>query len=208
MTRLLVLAVAAVPFTVPVFASAACAPRTETTPFSLFGDTNPYFPAPYGGFESGSTGWTLAAGAKVGYTNESWKVGGATNTRSAVLPVGTTGTGASATSSLFCVSMSTPTIRLFYRSDNFGPNDWGYLSVEAHYYNDQTGADLGTMYIATINRNDGAWTPTGVLDLVVSGPLNGGNLSSANARVIFTAHGYGAGTFSIDDVYVDPWRCC
>jgi hypothetical protein len=104
--------------------------------------------------------------------------------------------------------MSTPTTRFFVRSDSFGAGGWGYLSVEAHYYNAQTGADLGSIYVGTIDRHDGSWAPTSPLDLVVSGPLQGGNLPTANARLVLTAHGAGSGTFSVDDVYVDPWHCC
>jgi hypothetical protein len=40
----------------------------------------------------------------------------------------------------------------------------------------------------------------------VSAPLGRGDLSSGDARRVFTAHG--AGTFSVDDVEVDPWRSC
>ena len=106
--------------------------------------------------------------------------------------------------------MATPTMRFFVRSDAFGTStsNWGYLSVEARYWNRATGASLGSIYLGTVNRSDGAWVPSAPLSLVVSGPLNGGNLSEADAQLVFTAHGAGPGTFTIDDAYVDPYKCC
>jgi hypothetical protein len=199
----LVAAAAAAPLAVPSVASAACPAQPQSTPFAVFGDTSSYFLAPFGGFESGPTGWTLAGGASVGFANEAWHVGGPADTRSAVLPA----SGASATSSPFCVDASTPTIRFFVRSDGFAANAAGSLSVDAHFANPQTGADLGTVHLATLGRHDGAWTPTRPIALGVGTALRGG-LSSAAARLTFTARGARAASFSVDDVYVDPWQCC
>jgi len=182
----------------PASASAACTSPATSTPFAQFGDTNSYSLAPNGGFESGSTGWTLAGGARVVSGNEPWKVRGSADARSLVLPVATTAT---ATSSVFCTNANTPSIRLFYRSDNFG-DGWGYLEVDALYYSTTTGAYVGAQnFIATLERHDGSWTATSPIGLV---PYS----TDTYAKLVFTAHGSGTGTFSIDDVYVDPWRCC
>ena len=43
--------------------AASCASRTLTSPFSKFGDTNQYFLAPSGSFESGASGWALSNAA-------------------------------------------------------------------------------------------------------------------------------------------------
>lgn len=200
----LLAAAAVAPLAVPSAASAACAPQPQSTPFAVFGDTNAYFLAPFGGFESGATGWALTGGASVGFGNESWHVGGPADARSAVLPAD----GGSATSSPFCVDASTPTIRFFARSDGFAASSAGSLSVDAHFTNPQSGTDLGTVHLATLGRHDGAWAPTRPIDLGVGSVLRGGRLSSATARLTFTARGARGGAFSVDDVYVDPWQCC
>ena len=190
----------------PATAGAACPSQTLSKPFAAFGDLAPYFPVANGGFEGGSAGWSLAGGASVVGGNETWQVGGAADSHALRLPIAT---GAVATSPLFCVTMATPTTRFFVRSDGFVTgSDWGYLSVEAQYSSRTGGANLGRFYLATVDRHDGAWTPTSPIALVVSGGLNGGMIADANVRLIFTAHGAGRGNLTIDDVAVDPIKCC
>ena len=64
---------------VPAAAQAAC-PTTQTTKaFQAFGDNNDYSLVPNGGFETGTSGWSLS-GAAVTAGNEPWSVRGAGDT--------------------------------------------------------------------------------------------------------------------------------
>src|SRR4051794_23217883 len=59
-----------------------CPSPTVSQPFSKWGDSNKYFLAPGGAFESGDAAWTLGGGAKVVSGNEPFYVHGSRDARS------------------------------------------------------------------------------------------------------------------------------
>ena len=83
--------------------------------FAPWGDPNQYYFTNNGGFESGSTGWTLSGGAQVVAGNESFDVHSTSDSHSLLIPA-----GGSATSPADCFGLTTPGIRFFAMSDS-GP---------------------------------------------------------------------------------------
>jgi hypothetical protein len=174
----------------------AC-PDPTSKPFSPWGDYAKYAFVPNGGFESGSTGWTLSAGARVVSGNESFYVHGAGDKSSLVLPPGST-----ATTGPMCISLFSGKMRFF--SANAG-NRQSQLHVQV-IYNGGVGSLLGgvgrslglseTGYV-TAGR---AWQPSDQIGML------GGTLPLLTSSVQFRfSVPDDGGSFRIDDVYLDPF---
>jgi hypothetical protein len=173
----------------------ACAPASYTHPFTPWLDLDSYALAPNGGFEAGSTGWTLTGGAKVVSGNETYRVNGASDAASLALPA-----GSSATSSAVCVDPTSPTLRLFVRNSG---SLLSTLRVDV-LYTDLFGVQR-TVTVATL-LGGSTWQPSlpvaflvnlTALPLVTNG--------TTPVAVRFTPQG-AAGGWAIDDVYVDPFK--
>jgi hypothetical protein len=171
--------------------SASCPSRALGTPFTKWDDSNKYFLVPNGGFENGTTGWSLSAGAAVTSGNEPYLVSGP-GTHDLIVP-----NGGQAQSQPMCVARNEDSIRLFVY--NRGVNG-SILHVEAEVQNPQTGATAQTAFDVNGNASPLGWSPTMVLGIpdLLSG--NGTQLLT----LIFTTRG-AAATWNIDDVYVDPF---
>jgi len=170
-----------------------CGARVSAPTFAPWGDPNPYFPVANGGFESGSAGWNLAGGGAVESGNETFFVGSGDDARALQLAP-----GGSATSRAFCISWNDPTLRFFVRKDG-GP--LSTLRVDVLY----TGLLGDQESLALPALAGGDWAPTLPLplaaDLAVPPLLTDGN---AQISLRFTA--VGGGTWSVDDVYIDPFK--
>src|SRR5207248_7976801 len=67
----------------------SCGNQVESQPFAPWWDFNSYTPVPGGNFEQGRSGWTLSGGgAAISSGNESFHVGGASDSHSLTLPAG------------------------------------------------------------------------------------------------------------------------
>lgn len=164
-------------------------PGTYEKPFLRWGDAAPYTLVRDGTFEGGASGWTLAGGAKVVSGNEPFYVHAAGESRSLLLP-----RGSSATSPPVCMVLGRPKARLFavapggagsMRVDVMSRNLLGLLSV----------IDGGVVTAGS------SWQPTPALSLL------GSNLGSAlwATWVQLRFRPIGDTSLAIDDVYVDPW---
>ncbi len=162
---------------------------TYEKPFARWGDNASYTLVRDGGFEAGAAGWSLAGGAKVVPGNETFYVHGAGESRSLLLPRGST-----ATSPPVCMVLGQPKMRLFaaapggsgsMRVDVLSRNLLGILSV----------IDGGVVSAGS------SWQPTREL------PLLGSNLGSPlwATWVQLRFRPLGDASVAIDDVYVDPW---
>ena len=176
----------------PLVASAtSCEPETYEQPFLPWADVANYVLAPDGTFEAGASSWALG-GASVGLGNEPFHVHGPGETASLALP-----DGDSATTRAVCVGIEHPTIRLFARNAGSAQST---LNVEV-LFEDATGA-VQAAPIGAVTAGE-AWAPTPPLPIVVNLlPL----LPGERTAVAFRFTPQGAGAWSIDDVYVDPWR--
>jgi hypothetical protein len=164
-------------------------PGTFEKPFAQWGDSASYALVGDGGFERGGLGWSLAGGAKVVAGNESFYVHASGDSRSLLLP-----RGSSATSPPVCMVLGRPKMRFFavapagsgsLRVDVLSRNLLGVLSV----------IDGGVVTAGS------AWQPSPAVSLL------GSNLGSAlwATWVQLRFRPLGDASLAIDDVYVDPW---
>jgi hypothetical protein len=168
-------------------------PSGGTQVFAPWQDANYYLPASNGGFELGSTGWSLSGGAGVVSGNEPFYPSG---THSLSLP-----SGSSAMSPTVCLGTQQLYIRLFAKDLN--GTDSG-LRVRVYWYgllNQLLGySDFGVF------PGGGNWGPTGKVQsgggLVAPLPVVS-LLSSSSARIQITPLGSGS-HWQIDDLYIDP----
>jgi hypothetical protein len=179
--RILAAAIAVLAVSAP--AAQACE-GTSSKPFTRWLDPFSYTLVPGGTFEDGSPDWDLT-GASVVAGNESYNVSGA-GSRSLSLP-----RGASATSPAFCGGIGYPTVRLFAK----GGGLLGLLSVTVHYLD---GAGVLRSQSLGIVTASGGWQPSLPMLTLAGLPL----LTGSQLTISVTAVG---GSFTVDDVYVDPW---
>ena len=175
--------------------SGACGDQESVSPFPL--DPFTYFMAPNGDFEAGTDAWTTTGGASVSAPNEPLHVGGSSDDSSLYLP-----NGASATTSPVCVVLDGPTVRFFAK--NNGLPLFSNLKVEA-IYKTALGLKVATPVVAL-------YVPVGNGWLLSLPSLSLGNVAgilsldglTTDIQFRFTAKG---GSWRVDDLYVDPWRC-
>lgn len=184
-------ALLAAPASASVAAGGPGCPETAVVqPFAQWGEHSDYFLAPDGGFEQGAAGWTLRGQAAVGLDNEPWYVNDAGDDTSLRL-----GSGSSATTAPICIGVEHRSIRFF---TNAAPSST--MNVDALVAG--PGGSQRAVRIATI-EGAGQWAPSDAVPMVVN-ELAAEHGNALDVRLRFTPHG--SGTWSLDDVYVDPWR--
>lgn len=192
-TRLAALTCLAVFATAGVAAAAPCPTQSSVTPFAQWGDTSSYFLAPGGSFEGPASGlgWTLD-NAGVAAANEPFDVGVGSNAQSLTI-----GAGGSATSASLCLDNTMPYFQFFARQVTPGSDLKVQLTV-GH-------SNRHAWAITVADLPDGSmptWAATGRM-VLVSGRLPAG--LSINAALRFAVPA-AAGSWQIDDIYVDPYR--
>lgn len=181
---------------VVVFAStgvafAACPTPSVTTPFTQWGDSNSYFLVPGGSFEGtpDQVGWTLS-GASLTPGNEPFYVDGSGDSQSLTIAA-----GGSATSPYFCVDNTMSNLRFFAQEATAGSD----LQVQALVQTPN-----GVQAYPFADLADGSitsWAPTNPIGEADYLP-DGETLSVALEFSVPQS----AGSWQIDDVYVDPYR--
>ena len=172
----------------------SCGNQAESQVFAPWGDFNYYTPVPGGAFVSGTAPWTLSGGATVSPDNGTLVVNGISDSNSLTLPA-----RGSATSPANCTSIYHPTVRAFVRNTG---SPTSRLIVEALYP-----GLLGGVQTATLGSVTGSssWQPTPAMTLLVSNLLS--TLSLDQTAIAFRfAPADDTGQWSIDDVYLDPYR--
>ena len=168
-----------------------CNAQVLETPFWRFADPAPYTLVPNGALEQWSK-WSFDGGATRDHENEPYLVHDVDDASSLSLPA-----GSSATTASVCVGIEYPTLRFFVRNRGSASS---VLRVEV-LYEDAAGATR-SLPIAALTAGPN-WQPTAPLPLAVNLlPLLPGDRTAVAFR--FTPEG--AGDWSVDDVYVDPWR--
>lgn len=169
-----------------------------SNPFLRFLDPLPYTLAPGGGFETGAAGWQLSGGAKVVSGNESYYLSGF-GTRSLQLPA-----GSSATSPPMCVGLILPVVRFLTQ----GGAALSTLKVEA-VWTDASDTQRSLVLLPGVLGGSSGWAPT-PQQLQLGGVVNALTLDGLTTQMSFRftpkAGLLGAGTWRIDDIYVDPWK--
>lgn len=172
----------------------SCDGETYSQPFAQWGDNNDYVLLTGGDFEQASLPWALTGGAQPANGNEDFQVGGASDSHSLSVPA-----GSSATSPAVCASIYKPTLRLFARNSG---SPTSRLNVDVYYP-----GLLGSVQKARLGQisGTGQWAPTGTSQLTVTNLL--ATLSLDRTAIAFRfSPADSAGSWSIDDVYVDPFN--
>jgi hypothetical protein len=163
-----------------------CPVTPTTTPFAHWGDVSEYVLAPGGDFEEQGATWTLTGDASAVEDNEPFRVGAPTDHLALSLPA-----RGSATTAQMCIGFEHRTLRLFAKASRPA----GSLRVEVLYAG--RARAIGTIDATT------AWAPSDVLPTIANelAPAHG---NAIDVAFRFTPHG--AADWTIDDVYVDPFR--
>jgi hypothetical protein len=171
----------------------SCGNQVESQPFVPWGDSNAYTLVPGGNFEHGTAGWLLSGGAAVTSGNESFHVGGASDSHSLALPW-----GSSATTPASCTNIYHPTVRLFVRNTGSASSQ---LRVQALYPGLLGGVNTATLGYVT---GSSSWAPTKAMTLLVSNLLATLSLNQTAIAFKFTPADQ-TGHWTVDDVYLDPF---
>ena len=170
----------------------SCTLSTATSqPFQHWNDQSYYFLAPGGSFEQSLADWHFTGRVQAVSGNESYHVTSPSDTQSLWFDH-----NASAQSTGVCVTIHSPSVRLFARNSG---DPRSTLQVTLNY-TDKSGrpksAQVGLLTASS------AWAPTrSILFLDKIAPAVGGQ---GQTSVNFTFHVMGAGNWQIDDFYVDP----
>ena len=147
---------------------------------------------PGGDFEAANPAWTLRKGAARGAGSETFAVHGAHDRSSLTMP-----SGASATTPEICVARGENSVRLFVKAPT---NSDAVLRVTAFVEDPTTGLVLSTHTDVRGTAAD-TWAPS---PRITVPNLLGGVVGSQDLTLTFTTTG--RGTWTIDDVYVDPFK--
>jgi hypothetical protein len=171
-----------------------CAAQSLSKTFMPWWDIADYTALSGADFEGAGDGWSMSGGAAIADGNESYKVGGSSDSHSLSLPA-----GASATSPAICVGLNHPSIRFFAKRQS---GDWLSLAnVRVDVLFETSSGATASLPIGIVS-NGGSWQATSPM-LVVANllPLLPGQMTPVEFR--FTAQG---ADFSVDDVWVDPYQ--
>ena len=174
-------------------APASCADQPSARTFLPWLDLATYTKAPDGGFEAGAAGWDLDGGAATVAGNEPYGVSKDNGDTSLRIPA-----GGAATSPVFCVGLEHPTYRFFAKRT--GGSLLSTLRVDVQFED-----ALGVQHSLPTGLVVGgtSWAPT-LPQLIVANllPLLPGDHTPITLRFV----PQGAGSWQIDDVYVDPFK--
>ena len=177
-----------------VASATSCDAQPLSKPFAPWLDHADYTPLPGGSFEAGTPGWSLSGGAGTQSGNSPFRVAGSDHSRSLSLA-----SGASAVSAPICVGLEHPTIRFFAKRRSGPLSTLSTLRVDV-LVEDALGV-IDALPIGAV-PSAGSWQPTLPMAVVANLlPLLPGERTAVAFR--FTAQG---GDWSVDDVYVDPYR--
>ena len=169
-------------------ALAACPAPPVSTPFAQWGDSNSYFAVPGGTFEGAQPGWTLS-NAALAAGNEPFFVNGPGDNQALTI-----GGGGSATSPYFCVDATMSSMRLFADQVATG----GDLQITALV---QTPNGVASFAVGDLTDDSmPSWAPT--QPITGSSSQLGGSVMVALRFSVPSS----AASWTIDDVYVDPYR--
>jgi hypothetical protein len=161
-----------------------CPARTTKKAFSRYGDAGDYFFTPNGGFEGGTTGWTLKGGATVVTGNESAFLNSTSDKKALKLPA-----NASAQTATICTNPNDQTIRLMVNGTS------GQLKVDAYIL---SGGNIRT-WSTQVDAGASGWRASPVIQFALGNQY----LGATTIQLTFTALG---STWQIDDLYVDPFK--
>lgn len=187
-------AVPAAPAGAALIETSACDDAALSQPFARWGDNAYYKLAPGGDAEGALTGWSLSGGARKAAGSEPFAATGRLGSSSLAIPA-----GGSVTTAATCVNAAYPTFRFFARSSGGLLGLLPAMTVSLVYRDGPLG--LVEVPIGTVLPTS-SWRPTPVM-LTASAVAAAVTDGEAPLAVRFTSL---AGTWYVDDVFVDPYR--
>jgi hypothetical protein len=155
--------------------------------FAPWGDWSGYYFAPNGGFESGSTGWSLSGGAAVvTQNNEPWFLAGI-GSHALQIPKG------GSASINVCYGLTYPAIRFFVAGQN------GAARVHVRVVTRSLLGLLSVLDGGTFTTDEG-WDPSPKTSTLLSSVAS--LVGTKTMQLQFTVE---SGTAQIDDLFVDPF---
>jgi hypothetical protein len=173
-----------------------CDEQSLSQPFKQFLDPMQYTLVPGGAFEAGDPAWKMTGSAHTVAGNESWKVHEADDSRSLSLPPGST-----ATSPAMCVGLGHPTLRLFAKKSGGGLLGGTLSTLRVDVLIEDNLGLIKSLPTGLVLAGSG-WSPS-LPQLVVANLLP--ILDAGQTPVAFRLVPQGPATWTVDDVYVDPW---
>jgi hypothetical protein len=160
---------------------------TSIPMFAPWGDFAPYYFAPNGGFENGTSNWTLSGGAAVvTQDNEPWYLAGF-GSHALSIPA-----GGSATTSV-CYGVTYPGVRFFAAGKD------GAATIHVRVVSRSLLGVLSVLDGGTFTA-DQSWDPSPKVSTLFSALA--APLGSKTMQLQFTVE---SGTAQIDDLFVDPF---
>jgi len=171
--------------------AAGCPAAPTSNPFAPWGDAAAYQLVPGGDVEDGGASWSLAGGAAAVEGNETYMVAGADDHLSMRVPP-----AGSARTDEMCIGAEHPTFRFFVKRS--GGTTFSRLLVEV-VVNDRWGRSWSLP--AGVVAGSAAWAPSATLPTLLGqiAQITGGTVD-----VSFRFRPQLGGTWSVDDVFVDP----
>lgn len=173
----------------PLFVDGGCEDVPTVQPFAPWQDVADYVLAPDGDLEGGASTWLLEDGARVVEGNSPFHVGDAADHQALRLPP-----DAVATTAPMCIGEAHKTMRFFGTSTRNGA-----LKVEVLYTKrngKQKSVTLGSV------RGSDTWAPSEILPMRVNELADDDQGFAISLRF----ESKGNSTWTIDDVYVDPYK--
>src|SRR3954454_10260839 len=170
--------------------ASGCSDGQSSQPFAPWGDDASYVLAPDGGFENAASGWSLNDGAAVQDGNQDTQAAADGGHSSLALPA-----GSGAATPPICIDVAHPTIRFFARNTGSPSSALGVSVV----YRGLLGIPL-TLPVGAVGAG-AEWAPGDQVHVLVNLLTL---LHSSDVQFRFTPLD-GAGDWSVDDVYIDPY---
>jgi hypothetical protein len=186
--------VSAAPANAALVETAACDDAALSQPFQRWGDPANYKLLSGGDAEGALDGWSFGGGGRVGAGSNPYAATGDLGDASFVLKP-----GASVTTAATCVNAAYPSFRFFAKSSGGLLGLVSVLKVDLVYRDSALGLLAVPIGVVTPSSS---WRPSPtMLSLSAVGAAVAGGEASLAFR--FTAVG---GTWTVDDVFVDPFR--
>jgi len=170
-----------------------CPDASVSQPFASWGDGADYQLAPHGDVEDAAESWSLEGGARAVEGNEPFMASGSSDHLSLRLPG-----SSSATTQRMCIGPEHPSFRFFAKRS--GGSAEGHQKVEVVF--DGEHGRQHSLPVGLVSSS-GDWAPSQSLPTVVD-KLAAARGTGVNASFRFAPQG--GGVWSVDDVFVDPFR--
>jgi hypothetical protein len=179
----------------PVASAASCGSQSLTSPFGRFGDGNSYYLAPSGSFESSAWwGGSLINGSDPFKLNSIWD--------SHAMQI-----NGQATSPSFCITRDDPSLRFVARSTQIPGSNGNYSQLNVSVSVRNSNGSSANYFLGALQPQGNGWFTSPRLEygsLFDSWLFGSDGQGTAQMQIVLTVAGQG-GTWTVDDVYVDPF---